>query len=79
MAKKVPKKHPWYARKGYLHFDLSLDLKMAARHVKNPDRIASHKFSPLIYYQKLAEKFHAIQLLKPNGSAKESQKIKNRN
>lgn len=53
---KKRKKHPWYAKKGYLHFDYALDLREASRYVCNPKNIVRHKFSPFIHYIKIARK-----------------------
>lgn len=57
MAKKSKaKRHPWYKKKNYLHFDLALDVKQAEAYVTNPENILSHRFSPLIHYKKLSAK-----------------------
>jgi len=50
------KKHPWYKRKGYLHFDFALPVVDAEKYVTNPDNILRHRFSPLIHYGKISRK-----------------------
>lgn len=55
-VKKRKSKHPWYAKKGYLHFDYALDIREASRYVSNPSNIAQHKFSPFIHYIKISRK-----------------------
>lgn len=49
-------KHPWYSKKGYLHFDYALTLQEANRYVSNPENITKHKFSPFIHYVKIGRK-----------------------
>ncbi|PZQ44092.1 MAG: hypothetical protein DI551_10845 [Micavibrio aeruginosavorus] len=65
------KKHPWYSKKGYLHFDYALTLAEATRYVKDPANIAKHKFSPFIHYIKVGRKIQrdlaAEKLWKQNG------------
>jgi RNA-directed DNA polymerase len=48
--------HPWFKRKGYLHFDFSLERDEAEKYVANPDNIQRHRFSPLIHYEKITRK-----------------------
>lgn len=72
MAKKSSRpKHPWYSKKGYLHFDFALTLQEATRYVSKPDNIIRHKFSPFIHYKKIARKVQrdraAEQAWKNNG------------
>jgi len=50
------KKHPWFKRKGYLHFDFALPLIDAEKYVTRPDNILRHRFSPLIHYGKISRK-----------------------
>lgn len=49
-------KHPWFKRKGYLHFDFSLEKKEAEIYVTNPKNILRHRFSPLIHYEKITRR-----------------------
>jgi RNA-directed DNA polymerase len=49
-------KHPWFKRKGYLHFDFSLGKKEAEIYVTNPANIVRHRFSPLIHYEQITRK-----------------------
>ena len=44
------KKHPWFKRRGYLHFDSPVSFKTAQKLVNSPRRVASHSFYPLIHY-----------------------------
>ncbi len=53
---KIPFKHPWFKRKGYLHFDKALGLDDAERYTTNHDNIIRHRFSPLIHYGKISRK-----------------------
>lgn len=43
-------KHPWYKRRGYVHFDSPLSLKTAEKLVTSPNTVASHAFYPLLRY-----------------------------
>lgn len=43
--------HPWFRKRGYIHFDSPLSLKKAEAIVTNPLVVASHAFYPLIEYQ----------------------------
>ena len=40
----------WYSRKPYLHFDVPLGRELAERLVKDPSKVASHAFYPLLTY-----------------------------
>lgn len=40
----------WYRRRGYLHFDASLNLSDASSYVKDPNRVAEHAFYPFLAY-----------------------------
>lgn len=44
------KKHPWFKRRGYLHFDSPVSFKTAQKLVNSPRRVATHAFYPLIHY-----------------------------
>ncbi|MCG3112566.1 MAG: hypothetical protein MCM46_12195 [Candidatus Manganitrophus sp. SB1] len=55
-AKGKPKKHPWFKRKNYLHFDLALERSEAEKYVTRPENILRHRFSPLIHYFKISRK-----------------------
>ena len=56
VTKSKKKKHPWFKRKGYLHFDLALERAEAETYVTNPENIVRHRFSPLIHYGKISRK-----------------------
>lgn len=58
----VKSKHPWFKRKGYLHFDFSLNRREAERYVTNPNNILRHRFSPLIHYEKITRKVQRNKL-----------------
>lgn len=45
------KKHAWFRRRGYLHFDSPVSFKTAQKLVNSPARVASHSFYPLIHYE----------------------------
>ncbi|MEP1634631.1 MAG: antiviral reverse transcriptase Drt2 [Kangiellaceae bacterium] len=45
------KKHPWYRRRGYIHFDSPVALKTAHQLVTYSARVAKHAFFPLINYE----------------------------
>jgi RNA-directed DNA polymerase len=55
-------KHPWFKRKGYLHFDFSLERREAEIYVTNPAYILKHRFSPLIHYEKITRKVQRDKL-----------------
>lgn len=44
------KKHVWYKKRGYLHFDSPVSFKKAQKLVNSPTRVATHSFYPLIHY-----------------------------
>jgi hypothetical protein len=44
------KKHPWFKKRGYLHFDSPVSSKTAYNLVSNSNKVASHAFYPLIHY-----------------------------
>lgn len=56
MPQKSKNKHPWYKRKGYLHFDKALGRQEAEAYVTKPQNIIKHKYSPLIHYGKVSRK-----------------------
>jgi len=45
-----PKKHAWFKRRGYLHFDSPVSFKKALKLVNSPKRVSTHSFYPLIHY-----------------------------
>lgn len=51
------KKHPWYRKRGYIHFDSPVSFKTAHKVVTNPKCIAKHAFYPLISYEIESIKF----------------------
>ena len=44
------KKHAWFKRRGYLHFDSPVSFKKAQKLVNSPKRVSTHSFYPLIHY-----------------------------
>jgi RNA-directed DNA polymerase len=44
------KKHAWFKKRGYLHFDAPVGFKTAQRLTNSPVRVAKHAFLPLINY-----------------------------
>ncbi|MCZ4241090.1 antiviral reverse transcriptase Drt2 [Alteromonas macleodii] len=44
------KKHVWFKRRGYLHFDSPVSFKKAQKLVNSPKRVSTHSFYPLIHY-----------------------------
>lgn len=73
-------KHPWFKRKGYLHFDFSLKKTEAEIYVSNPENILRHRFSPLIHYEKITRKIYRDKLVeesyKASGKTGEKPKLK---
>jgi len=45
------KKHPWFRRRGYPHFDSATNYAAAQRIVTSPNQVASHSFYPFISFQ----------------------------
>ncbi len=52
-----PKKHPWYRKRGYIHFDSPVSYRTAQKVVTSPRRVAKHAFLPLISYEIESFKF----------------------
>lgn len=46
----IVQEHPWFKRRGYLHFDLPISVKQAEAIAMSPKRVKSHAFYPLIAY-----------------------------
>lgn len=44
------RKHDWFKRRRYCHFDSCLTAHEAERLVKSPNRVARHSFWPLVWY-----------------------------
>ncbi len=42
--------HPWYRKKGYIHFDLPLDQIGAEKYVSDPKNVERHSFYPFIRF-----------------------------
>ncbi|MBY0619390.1 antiviral reverse transcriptase Drt2 [Sphingomonas ursincola] len=51
------KKDGWYLSRGYSHFDHPLSFDAAAKIVKNPRRVASHSFLPLVSFTDVKRQF----------------------
>ncbi len=45
------KKHPWFRRRGYPHFDEPISFEKAKRIVSSPNQVARHSFYPFIKFQ----------------------------
>ena len=52
-----PKKHPWYRKRGYIHFDSPVSFRTALKVVTSSKRVAKHAFFPLISYEIESFKF----------------------
>ena len=63
------KKHPWYTRRGYLHFDRPIDFRTAQSIVSSPEKIAKRSFHPFIDFELSTEK------VKKNPLSKKLEKI----
>lgn len=44
------KKHQWYRKRSYIHFDAPIGLKKATAIVTNSNLVATHAFFPLVHY-----------------------------
>lgn len=66
----IEKDHPWYRRRGYLHFDQPINLEKAFKIVSNPDTVSKHSFFPFINFEvksyKLKKDKQTNELLKQN-------------
>lgn len=78
--KSKPKKHAWYKKKGYLHFDLPLTQANAVAFVTDKKKIERHRFSPLIHYKKESVKLkrdkEAEAIYKKTGRPEDKPKFK---
>ncbi|WP_290519055.1 antiviral reverse transcriptase Drt2 [Alcanivorax sp.] len=52
----VKGEHPWYRKRGYLHFDLPVGIKKASAIVLDTEKVSRHAFWPFIDYQIVTEK-----------------------
>ncbi|UOP04162.1 antiviral reverse transcriptase Drt2 [Conchiformibius kuhniae] len=43
--------HPWFKKKGYLHFDMPISVKQAESLVLSKQNIKSHSFYPFLHYE----------------------------
>jgi hypothetical protein len=43
--------HPWYKKRGYIHFDLPVGIKQAEAIVTSPEKVIRHSFYPFISYE----------------------------
>lgn len=50
------KKHPWYTRRGYLHFDQPIDFSTAQSIVTSPQKVAQRSFHPFVDFELLTSK-----------------------
>lgn len=51
----------WYARRPYIHFDLPLSPLDAAKYVRDPKRVESHAFYPLLAYDLVTPRIRKSQ------------------
>lgn len=52
------REHPWFRKRGYLHFDKPISVEHALDIVTNPNSIATHSFLPFITFTSTAFKIH---------------------
>lgn len=44
------REHPWFRKRGYLHFDKPISIEHALDIVTNPRAVAAHSFLPFITF-----------------------------
>lgn len=66
------RKHPWYRKRGYVHFDDPVGEAKAKSIVSSPSKVSSHAFWPLIDYQ-----IQSVKITKDK-NGKLARKIKDR-
>ncbi|KKN52214.1 hypothetical protein LCGC14_0614770 [marine sediment metagenome] len=66
------RKHPWYRKRGYLHFDLPVGKEKTESIVSSPSKIRRHAFWPLIDYE-----LQSVKITKDE-SGRLTRKVKNR-
>lgn len=52
------REHPWFRKRGYLHFDKPISLDHALDIVNNPDAVATHSFLPFLTFISTTSKVH---------------------
>jgi hypothetical protein len=52
------REHPWFRKRGYLHFDKPISLEHALDIVTNPNTVATHSFLPFITFTSTTFKVH---------------------
>lgn len=70
---KPKKKHPWYRRRGYPHFDHPISFTHANALVKDPVQVSKHSFYPFIEFT--IESFK-VKRTGPEGKLKRIQKLR---
>ncbi|ELQ6046719.1 hypothetical protein R2200_002337 [Cronobacter malonaticus] len=56
------REHPWFRKRGYLHFDKPISLEHALDIVTNPNTVATHSFLPFINFTSTTYKAHKDKL-----------------
>lgn len=52
------REHPWFRKRGYLHFDKPISVEHALDIVTNPNSVATHSFLPFITFTSTTFKIH---------------------
>lgn len=52
------REHPWFRKRGYLHFDKPISLEHALDIITNPNTVATHPFLPFITFTSTTFKVH---------------------
>lgn len=58
------REHPWFRKRGYLHFDKPIPLEHALDIVTNPNTVATHSFLPFITFTSTTIKVHKDKITK---------------
>jgi len=58
------REHPWFRKRGYLHFDKPISLEHALDIVTNPNTVATHSFLPFITFTSTTIKVHKDKITK---------------
>jgi len=58
------REHPWFRKRGYLHFDKPISLEHALDIVTNPNTVATHSFLPFITFTSTTVKVHKDKITK---------------
>lgn len=52
------REHPWFRKRGYLHFDKPISVEHALDIITNPNTVATHSFLPFITFTSATYKIH---------------------